>query len=216
MKELEPDAFVAALLAGDLSLDDPQVQKRLDQQPELRIMLQRMREVEEQLTRAAGEQREILAAARASPDREFMDRVRAAVQQVVVERRRSRRFKWAAAAAALLACLWLGWFVNRTPAAPDDMFLGSDEGLSPQGEVRHYSPFSWNGKPQPGGRFELRIFSVRDGGKGTLLCGPELGKVKSPCQLPAALEAGLPGEIYWEVEEFGGEPSIRHAHAWRR
>jgi hypothetical protein len=215
MNQPEREAFVAALLAGELSLDDPQVQARLREDPELEIMVERIRDVEAEVARATKDLAEIRIGDLV-PDRLHDERVRAAVGQVVAERRRQRQHLWLAAAAALLVGLVAGWyFLIRTPAAPGDMFLGSDPRLEPRDEVTNYSPFRWDIPRPPGVRFVLSIYSVVNGRKGTLLYSTPPGNVTSPWQLPKT--TSLPDEIYWEVEVIGGDlPEKPHAHAWRR
>jgi hypothetical protein len=155
------------------------------------------------------------------PDRLHDERVRAAVGMVVAERQRTRRHRWLAAAAALLVGLVAGWYLLvRTPPAPPDIWLGSDEGLVPQKIVDQYSPFTWPQARPNGGRFILRIYDVQDSAKGPHLLydsDEENVIVTSPWQLPVSVEATLPDEVYWEIEVTGGPgPEVHHAHARRR
>jgi len=157
MNRPEREAFVAALLAGELSLEDPQVQARLREDPELQFMVERIHDVEAEVARATEDLAEIRIGDLV-PDRLHDDRVRAAVGMVVAERQRARRHRWLAAAAALLVGLVAGWYLLvRTPPTPADIWLGSDEGLSPRDEVEHYSPFTWTTPRPQGGHFEVRI-----------------------------------------------------------
>lgn len=219
MNQLDREAFVQALLTGELSLDHPQVQERLRAEPELLTMLDQMREMEAAVARAAGEQREVLDAARRSDDTGLADRVTAGVQQVVLERQRSRRIKWLAAAAVLMAGLLLGWFLLiRTPTARGDLYLGSHPDLDPKGVVeKSYSPFSWKAKLPAGARFEVKIYTVRNDGRGDLLYTSPPENVTSPWRMPADDEAALPDQIYWELLVVGDDvPEPQHALATRR
>jgi hypothetical protein len=215
MPHHEREAFVAALLAGELSRADPEVEARLRAEPELRIMIERMREVEAAAAHAAGEEREVLSEARAGGDAGFGGRVTAAVQQVVAERQRARRLRWLAAAALAGATVAVGWLLLRMPS-PHDPLLGGGEHLRPQGAVDGtYSPFSWDAPLPTGGRFELRIYG--DALRTDLRYPKTPEKVTSPWTLDPDREAALPDEIWWEVEVFGDDlPRTLQAHAWRR
>jgi hypothetical protein len=217
MNDIEREAFLAALLTGDLSPDDPQVQARLSAEPELRAMHDRMREVEAEMAQAARDLSSLQVRG-ATPASEHADRVLMAVQQMVQERRRLQRRRWLVlAAATLLVGASLGWyFLVRTPTAPGNLVLDSSPGLAPHDQVAHYSPFTWNVDRPAGGRLVLRIYSSHDGKKGRLLFPAFEENVASPWQLPPELEARLPDEIYWELEVISAEGrDLLHAHAWR-
>jgi hypothetical protein len=215
MNQFDREAFVMALLAGELTLDDPQVQARLRAEPELRIMYEHMQEVEAEVARASALEREIVAAARSSADAEFAGSVTAAVQQVVAERQRARRIRWLAAAAVAAAALALGCFLLlRTPRAPDNLQLGAD-GLKPSGAVSgRYSPFVW--PATPGTRYVLSIYGDAGMSRHLLYRSPE-ENVASPWQLSASEDDALPAEIWWKTEPQGGEPTESWTgHAWRQ
>jgi hypothetical protein len=218
MNQPEREAFIAALLAGELSPTDPQVAARLRADPELRIMIERMREVEAAAVRAAGEEHEVLREARAGSETRFGGHVTAAVQQVVAERQRVRRRRWLAAAAVMVGAILLGWaLMLRTPDERRDTWLGSDPGLDPHGMVDHYPDFSSDQALPPGGSFVLRIYDVVGGKKGSLLFPPITENVSPPWQLTAQQQAALPDEIWWELDVVSTDGTTTlHAHATRR
>jgi len=213
------DAVLAAVLAGELTMEEPRVRKLLAADPRLLAELEQAMAMQAAVREAAQAQREALAA-RDAVDPLLRERVAAAVGTAAAERAAvlaGRRRRWSVAAAAAIALLALAFWRLAAGTAPDPWLHANKHINGPKGQVEHYSPFSWT-TGAPGEQFEVAVFAAEHAQKGRWLYNSDRG-IHSPWTMPPEIEAALPAAICWELHVFGVEdpvPDIETAFASRR
>ena len=194
----ERDELLRALLAGERSVDDEEVQRAFYEDPELRQRYEAGRATVDLLDSAGDFHRDLAQEVdreRAVPGE---DRVEAFVASRVDARRpRPSRMPLVAAAAALLLALlvWRPW--SDGVPSPDGRLLGAGiEDLRPSGEVERFEEFTWTDSMElePGEWYEV----VVRGADGEEVDRSE--KLRAPVwSLLEGTASAWPAAIQWEV-----------------
>lgn len=194
MSDHDPETLLLAVLAGERSEQDPEVQATFATHPELAQHLARLRALEAQLDAHGREAREILAEAATTPSPHD-----ALVRKTLHEHLRPRPQPWAwlaLAAVLLVGAAWTLWPTGPGPADANSMLdlrLGE---LRPQGTVANFDVFRWHLAAPAQGSYVVRVHPA-DGSQQE----PLVVSVTAPEWHPTAQQlANLPARILWEVE----------------
>ncbi len=212
--ERDRDEILRRVLTGELPEDAPEVVELLEEQPEAREELERMRALQADLDEAGGFVRKVLEEAGGGEGAPGEDAVEGFVAERTAgsapERPGPRRWKLAtvlAAAAAIVLILLLRDPLGPTYLGPPDVrILAPSEGI--QGE--EYGIFRWEYELKPGWEFEI---IVRGAGMEERSSGRLPGSPWDPGDTHA-----WPDSIEWELlvhDNSGRSRSLATTSAWR-
>jgi hypothetical protein len=215
---VEHEELVRQFLCGERTADDPALHALRARCADCNAALERLDALDSRLTILGRQLRADLVRAHAETSLPEVARVRRSLEAALAGRvehaparpARARYLVWLAAAAALLASLWLARGAFRAPDAPTPEFLlgpgqGTIECLAPLGAGARYDEFRWRDVRPPSGWFRLTIRPL-------VLEGPERGRVgdvvhtedvPEPRWTPTPeVERSLPEAIHYQVQAF--------------
>lgn len=210
----EHEELVRQFLCGERGPEDADLRRLRASCADCRAALERLADLDGTLAALGAGVRTDLARARAEATPAEEARVRRSLEAALGRRAepvppaRARRLAWVAAAAVLLAALWLVRDALRAPGEPTPEFLlgpsqGAIECLAPLGPGAGYDEFRWRDVRPPSGWFRLTIRPLE-------LTGAEAGRAGSPIlklEVPEArwvptpeIERSLPAAVLYEVQ----------------